>query len=359
MDWASPDLRRFDFTFPDLPSADQPPVTPLAAPPRSFDVVCYGVSSEKLLSLTHSSHPLFSGHCYTGLQTYSGAEVLARLMLRWPAVLQGGRAVMEVGCGIGLTGVVAAHCMSRQTTSVTDSDLAPLLLLTDGEDDAVRLARCNLAINLASADQPADESTALTFLRSPLALSAQLAPPLGHSVDSTPVTPSIHVLSARWCAAGVSAVSSYCQCALRRPARFDVVFGADLLYARTAVSQLLDFAVPLLSDTGIILLAHTPRIAQLHSDMRAACRQRALTVRYVNQAAVVSPAEERERGWTQVEVAVIAADRGWQTLRQSADWQWAEFDEVGRVEQQLAEEAYNESDDCLVLGALAVSSDDL
>ena len=367
MDWAALQLRRFEYSFPDLPAvptADPPPVKPHPStpPPRcSLDVVCYGVSTEQLLCLTHSSHPSFSSHCYTGLQTYSGAEVLARLLLRRPQVLQRGRAVLEMGCGIGLTGVAAAHCMNQQSPLTADA-LPPLLLLTDGEEDAVRLTRCNVAINLLSS-QPqrptVDESTALHFLQSTLATSTQLVPPPVSSPSSSSASLSVHALSARWDAAGVSVVQSYCGRALSRPARFDVVYGTDLFYSRTAVDAILDFALPLLSDSGVLLLAHTPRLAELHATLRSACQRRSLTIRYVQPSAFLTKAEELDRGWTQVEVVLIAASRAWEALQQSADWRWAAFDAVGQVERQQAEEERRDADDSLVLSMLAVSAEDL
>ena len=100
MDWAAPQLRRFDFSFPDalpaIPAPDPPPVKPHAESRRSLDVVCYGVPSAALLSLTRSSHPLFLSHCYTGLQTYSGAELMARIILARPQILRSSRAVLEM-----------------------------------------------------------------------------------------------------------------------------------------------------------------------------------------------------------------------------------------------------------------------
>ena len=151
MDWEAPQLRRFEFNFPaavlpDVPTAGPPPTAPHSASHgRSLDVVCYGASTEQLLSLTRSSHPSFGSHCYTGLQTYSGSEVLALLLLRRPQIVQRGRNVLEIGCGIGLTGCMAAHCMSQQPAV----SQPPLLVLTDGEEDAVQLARCKRSAQLA------------------------------------------------------------------------------------------------------------------------------------------------------------------------------------------------------------------
>ena len=376
MDWAAPQLRRFEYTFPDLPdvpSAEPPPAHPPAAAASSaerwFDVVCYGASSESLLRLTRTSHPLYDSRCFTGLQTYSGAEVLSRMLLRQPQVLQRGRTVLEVGCGIGLLGAVLARCMRQPSPLSKDGAPPPtlpqpLLVLTDGEEDAVRLTLCNVACSLFS-EQPAEEATVLRQLRSPLAHSPQLVahtawPPsraLSFAADSV----SVHALQARWDACGVSAVSTYCERALQRPAgRFDVICGTDLLYGRTAIDDILDFAVPLLADTGVLLLAHTPRIAQLHSLIRTACQRRALTAGYVRHSAFVSDAEERDRGWAHVEVLVCATNKGWDALQQSADWRWVEVDDVGRVERELAEEENQCSDDGrLVLDSIGGYADDL
>ena len=373
MDWAAPQLRRFDYSFPDLPdvpTAEPPPTHPPAAvvPPgeRSFAVVCYGASSESLLRLTRTSHPLYDSRCFTGLQTYSGAEVLSRLFLRQPQLLQRGRAVLEVGCGIGLLGAVLARCMRQPSDDSAPPRTLPqpLLVLTDGEEDAVRLTRCNVACSLFG-ERPLDEATVLRLLTSPLAHSPQLAPPtawpssraLSYAVDAV----SVHALHARWDASGVSAVSSYCEQALRRPAcRFDVICGTDLLYGRTAIDDILEFAVPLLHDTGVLLLAHTPRVAQLHSLIRSACQQRALTARYVRHSAFVSDAEERDRGWAHVEVLVCATDKAWSALQQSEEWQWAEVDDVSRVERELEEEESHCADDGrLVLDSISGFADDL
>lgn len=374
MNWAAPRLRRFEFSFPaclpDVPTADPPPVE---SPPHadvlqsshsSLDVVCYGASSDELLSLTRSSHPLFGSHCYTGLQTYSGAEVLARLMLRRPRIVQQSRAVLEIGCGIGLTGVVAAHCMNQQWQQSLTSAHAhpPLLVLTDGEEDAVRLTRCNLHLHLTrptqqQQQQQASEAAALQFLTSPIASSAQLTPPPPSTTADAAL--SLHALSARWDDSGVAAISSYCESALGRPARFDVVYGTDLFYARTAADDILHFATPLLSDAGIIILVHTPRVPELHASLRAACKRHSLTVRYLNPSSFIGRAEEVERGWTQVEVAVIAAEKAWDALLRSDDWHWAEFENEGRVERQLAEHERDEADDNRALSGLDVSADDL
>ena len=372
MDWAAPQLRRFDFRFPPFPAVTVPTAEPPdhaqsahTSPHCSFDVVCYGASSSTVLSLTHTSHPLFRTHCYTGLQAYSGAEVLARMIVRQPQVLQRGRAVLEIGCGIGLTGVVAARCMSQPALHSTTATAQPLLVLTDGEDDAVRLTRCNLTINLLGQQQP-DEPTALHFLQSSLAMSAEVAlstrcaPSLCRSPSQPELSPavSVHAVAARWDAVGASSISSYCERAVGRPVRFDVIYGTDLIYAKTSIADILSFALQLLSDTGILLLAHTPRIAQLHSMMRSECRQRALTIKYV-RSALISRAEEVERGWTQVELLIITTDSGWEALQNSVDWQWAEFEDVGRVERQLAEVEREYADDSLALSALTVSADDL
>ena len=236
----------------------------------------------------------------------------------------------------------------------------PLLVLTDGEEDAVRLARCNVHISRSGQrgeQRSVDESAALQFLSSPLALSAQIATPPLSPPPSAPL--SVHALPACWDASGVSAVRSYCDTQLARPARFDLLYGTDLFYARTAVDDVLQFAIPLLSDAGILILAHTPRVPQLHASLRAACKRHSLTIRYVKPATFISRAEEVERGWTQVEVAVLAAEKAWAALLQSADWQWAEFEDEGRVERQLAEDDMKDADDSGALGALGVCAEDL
>ena len=237
-----------------------------------------------------------------------------------------------------------------------------------------RRTRCNwraanVQLNWRSEQQPVDEAAALQFLSSPLAHSAQITlpppvtPPSAPSHTASPSVPlSVHALSARWDASGASLVASYCETTVGHPVRFDLLYGTDLFYARTAVDDVLRFALPLLADSGVLMLAHTPRIAQLHDELRSACKQRSLTLRYLNTATSISRAEEVERGWTQVEIALIthtAPTAAVDELTQSDDWQWAMFESEGRVERQQADEERMDADDSVAFSALGISADDL
>ena len=270
-------------------------------------------SSAAILSLTRRSHPSFGLRCFTGLQVYSGAEVLSSLFLRRPAVLRSGaRDVLELGCGIGLAGVAAARAL-RPTQR---------LALTDGETDAIRLAALNVRDN---------------------------------------ANPNITVTAqcAEWSEGGAAALSSALALCWQPSPAFSAVFGSDLFYARTSVSALLRFALTFLAPGGHVVLAHTPRRARLHEELRSEAARAGLCMGYVPLLDFLSAHELSARGWSAVEVAVLAREADWPAVQRAA-YGWATLSAASDRERADSEESARlREDDAAALRALGLEQSDL
>lgn len=127
---------------------------------------------------------------------WSSALALATHMRVRPGVA--GMRVLELGCGTGLAGIAAAQAGAR-------------VVMTDYEDDALRFARANAAINLGAVARDKVRAEHLDW-RSPGA-----------------------------------------------PGTFDIVLGADIVYDRANFPFLLSLFRAVLAPEGVVLVADPDR----------------------------------------------------------------------------------------------------
>ena len=266
-------------------------------------VRCRCLSSAALLSLTRVAHPLYGRRCWTGLQVYGGAEVLSRLFLRRPQLLRG-RAVMELGCGIGLTAIAALHAMEEGGGKGEEGSAGGCLVVTDGEEDAVALARLNLARRMGTEEE-----------------AVRWSGPAPPASLSSPSLPRVSCVRAEWSEGGAAALSSFLRSS-SLPGSFPLIYGSDLLYARISLSALLSFAVAFLSSSsttggcaGQLLLCHTPRLPDTHRRLRREAEALGLAMAHLPLSCFLTAAEVRERGWANIDLSVLHRAEDWQAVQ--------------------------------------------
>lgn len=161
------------------------------------------------------------GSDYTGLRLYAGAHVAIRFLVSFPKLLEG-KAVIEIGSGIGAVGLITFKCVNMKK-----------LVLSDAEESALSLCRRNVEqiFNQPSKDGDKNFNRLLT--------------------NQIPITCEV----LRWTSEG-----EYVRTFINRAnsgAFFDVVIGCELMYYRTNVIELLSTVLNLLGgSTGIFMHAH-------------------------------------------------------------------------------------------------------
>ena len=319
------DLIEVDFVLPySLPAADAADDEDGGeGEGRGLSVRCWVVSSAALLSLTRRSHPSYARRCWTGLAVYGGAEVLALLFLRRPQLLRG-RAALELGCGIGLAAIAAVQAMQGEEEGGGEergkASTAGCVVATDGEEDAVALARLNLARHIAGKEaegrrrSDGGQDPIASPLSSPALHCAHLRPPS----LSSPGLPSVSCVRAVWSEVGAAELAGFLASS-SLPRSFALLYGSDLLYSRTSIPALLKFAQAFLSSSSSssdrgggcgcaaaqLLLCHSPRVADLPRLLRCEAAALGLCVLYLPLRSFLAAAEVRERGWAAIDLAVL------------------------------------------------------
>jgi hypothetical protein len=313
---------------------------------------------------------------------YSGAEVLSLLFLRYPALVRRAR-VLEVGAGIGLTAIAAATAMGAEERTGEGEDTANdanvtgasqgLLCVTDGEEDAVRLARVNLHLHCTrlvegegwgatgadegdsrrSPDCPPLPPPSSTVVTSPRVFPFDESPPSSSptSGQPSPSLPSIEALRVQWSGEGHRVLSSHLSSLPCPVPLFSLVYGADVIYARKSSSSLLSFVLSFLAPGGHVLLCHTPRVPGLRAELRRSCEGSGLTLAYLPLLTFLTAEEVTSRGWIHVEVAVIARGEDWTEVEAAYGRRGLSLE--GRGEGERREEEEDGEDELTVLRALA------
>ena len=129
---------------------------------------------------------------------------------------------LEVGSGLGRSGILAFHCLSS-LMGPSDEEQNKLLCLTDGDTDVLHQLRNNLQHN-----QP----------------------------ESTDEGPNVALKCTQllW---GRDRAIEFLQRADNK--KFDVLFGSDLIYVKKVINPLFETVSTLLEDSGCFIMAHCAR----------------------------------------------------------------------------------------------------
>jgi len=159
----------------------------------TIDVVLRGVRRDLGQTLTS-----------TGLTLWSGADRLAEFVFAHRGEYLAGKSVVELGCGLGLVGILASKCG------------ADPVVLTDGDASTVERLEDNVALNC-------------------------------------PNTVGVHCLQLDWSdRPSIEAI-------VTSHGRFDNVLAADVCYSDEAISPLFDAAARLIHPQGVLFLSYTQR----------------------------------------------------------------------------------------------------
>jgi predicted nicotinamide N-methyase len=210
-----------------------------------------------LCSLANKQH--FKEHCFTGLHINPAAQVMARFIIaHWDFIRTS--KIVELGCGIGLTGLVAAE-MSRVLGNGVER-----FVLTDGEEKTVELGRANL-----SRQADANISFEQMFW------------------EKKAVEDLLRAESSEG---------------------FDIVLGADLIYSRVDLAALIKTSKALLGETRvsrnkIIVFIFLPRVAEFPEQIREACSRGGLSVHYGRIESFLTEKIVMERYWHNIEFCIM------------------------------------------------------
>jgi len=244
----------FSFLNPSYNSA----TIPTAADTKFIDIELHGYKSE--------SEQIWNS---TGLTLWRSAEHLCEYVANHSSILQPNKRVLELGSGLGLCGIFAHQLMLRnhgETSSNIDQDvkndeaLSSCIFLTDGDTDVLSQLRANVNHNHQSA------SNSRTLPRS-------------HDSDNKGdnyATASLSCHQLLWgrdnanefvkrhCLIGGedcdNVETSATNKSLPPSCLFDVILGADLVYAPRVIQPLFETVKVLLKPSnGIFLFAYCSR----------------------------------------------------------------------------------------------------
>ena len=207
----------------------------------------------------NSADTVVSAGDATGHRSSGGA---ARVLCHWlrrnaDALALRRRAVVELGCGLGLTGLYAA----RTAAAVT---------LTDGDERALALARRSHALNAPTL------RAAVRFRSLPWSADATLAPLFAGDAEPS--------------AAAAETEPPDATCGV-------LLLGADLFYYGGGVTALMEAIAALLPAAGgLAALAANPRYPGWAADVAEASRSLGLEARSMAVHALLPP-EEQASGW--------------------------------------------------------------
>ncbi|XP_064628945.1 protein-lysine N-methyltransferase EEF2KMT-like [Lineus longissimus] len=198
----------------------------------------YTLPSGDMVTLEESVSLVSQGT--TGLQTWQAAMHLAEFLLENGKLIYN-RSVIELGCGLGFTGIIA--CRSLQPTSY---------VFTDCHQEVLKRLKKNLQINELFCDDELSkekeernicdhcDSLEVNNLRTDKKCVAQC-----HGANVA------DVVQLDW--------NDLCEDVLKDRLRCDVVLAADVIYDPSIIANLLNILSILLSDGAVAYLASTIR----------------------------------------------------------------------------------------------------
>jgi predicted nicotinamide N-methyase len=243
-----------------------------------YDFILSELSTPELLFVCSSQHPSFSSHCFTGLQTWSGTEVLCRLLISRPQLVIDSH-VIELGAGTGMNSILAA-CINQRVNSQQFQ-----LISTDGEPESLELIKRNFSRNFTS-----------------------------------PFVDRLKVESFNF---GISCAKSI---KFKSPGR-SLIIGSELIYQRVDINALVNSIAALLnaqqyesvsSFTGFCVLVHTARQAESQEKMRSAAFHHSCIVKFAPLTNFLSEQFIQERFWGNLECVWIYREKEAQAVEQWA-----------------------------------------
>ncbi len=167
----------------------------ICSPPWRWSVLAVRDTNHLLETISPAQFAI-DGRLPYWAEVWASAPVLAGHLRRRPGLA--GKAILELGCGLGLAGIAAAQAGAT-------------VVMTDYEEDALAFARFNALVNL-----DAEQRSRVSF----------------RCMD--------------WRDAG-------------NPGEFDVIVGADIVYERANFEPLLSLAARLLNPGGVFLITDPQR----------------------------------------------------------------------------------------------------
>ena len=222
----------------------------------------------------------------TGNRVYLGAILINLLLSYFPSLVQG-KTVIELGCGVGLTGIALCRLGCRK------------IVLTDAQWNCLALAKYNISyeLELQYANKKADQMQESLTVPPLSSLSASSI--CYHTSTSTPTStfpfPEVIINQLRW------GDDTMIQNILLENSidcdGFDVIFGGDLLYYNVDVKLLFETIKKLLiphetrkeiennqikTKPFIIVLAHLERYVGASHQFCQLCQESTIFVKELN-----------------------------------------------------------------------------
>lgn len=213
-------------------------------------------SSLRVVELCKLNSERYKEHCYTGLVANPGCHVLSRFIFAIGKEFWADKKVIELGCGIGICGLTLA----LQGSSISE------ILLTDGEISAVELARQNFSLN----QQYISDRVKYNFKQLTWSVEAVKTEGLEN--------------------------------------QFNVILGADLVYARidldaliSTCSCLLDISMP----GSCIIFCYLPRISNAPDKLEKIAAKHGLRVAFISLSSFLSDESIQIHFWSSVQAAIF------------------------------------------------------
>ncbi len=247
-----------------------PPYAPYNHPPSSVDIgAC--LTAVQCMEVTKSGMRS-AGPDNTGAKHWETGQVpIASFLITYD--LTGGKAVLELGCGLAGLGMIAAQLGADRVVAV------------DANKDVVEDARKNI-------------------MRAPKSLHEQLS--------------KVSLREMEWSEATASDTDE----------KFDLVIGSELMYYSCPLSALVATIAASLRRNGLCVLAHIYRGPDLRSGLAQECRSRGMAVRVVSERSIEF-GECLVLWWTSEEEAWLEQHPSWiefETLEAAVDRE--EYDET-------------------------------
>lgn len=262
-----------------------------------------------------------SGKCSTGLRVYEGAQVLAAFLFQYLKVLVGplphqssneSVIVIELGCGCGLAGFCAAHCMKEKRDIIK-------IIFTDASSECLSLVRSSGVLQgiVIEAGLERNHSMQLTSPEERRSRLHGITFPLVWGEESQ--VPNLHEMLSRFFFD--SSQSSY-KDILGISTRVPLILGSDLMYYRVDVDHLVSTVARLLTQfssktdldnsntynndiPGLAVLSHFMRMSNGRKQLWSSCQFFGLGIVSVNLSAFLDPSVVLSRGWGGLEVVLM------------------------------------------------------
>lgn len=262
-----------------------------------------------------------SEKCSTGLRVYEGAQVLAAFLFQYLKILMGPPphpsvaervGILELGCGCGLAGFCAAHCLQDAGERIN-------VIFTDASPECLELVRLSgslqgISVETALGSEPSIHCTSAPEKRTTV-----------HGITFPLVwgdKKQVRKLSDRLSTLPLhSRLSCDTGCA-HDNVRLPLILGSDIMYFRVDVHRLVSTIAALFAEfsakevfnrtsvgkegiPSLAVLSHFMRIPNGRQQLWNSCQASGLGIVRVNLAAFLDLDVVLSRGWGGLEVVLV------------------------------------------------------